>query len=297
LLLALLALALPDLTLGDAPFVDQDPGAALDVPGRALAGASTAEAYGRRRAHLLELAVKNGLDKHGNPLPEGTCLPLPDFSPHAPSKGPGSAKKVMWFIALAPPKDATDVHAVEFAQAAKVSVLSAAKNAPSLEPHLIYLGEKDELSEWMGEHGVEVHFRTLSFWDDLNNKQKNGRHHDNFINYGAYGRLEIPLLIRELQDDRRISANVDPEAVLYTDADVLFVKVRKGAAAAAAASAAAAAARRGCDDATMCCPLRPPQLILLPSRRTSSPAPWPRPPSSRPLTRGSTPASTRACCG
>ena len=52
--------------------------------------------------------------------------------------GPIRGLRVPWFTTMAPPLSLNDTVGRRFIQAAKVSVLSARRNAPSLSPYLLY---------------------------------------------------------------------------------------------------------------------------------------------------------------
>jgi hypothetical protein len=110
-----------------------------------------------------------------------------------------------------------DKQAWHFQESAKVALLSAQANAPSLMPHLIYLqGPADSFTTWMHSHGARVHVRTLPFFDELTAAQL--ERDKGLLNWGAYGRLEIPSLIVEL------GLAAKHTHVLYTDADVMFAR-------------------------------------------------------------------------
>ena len=182
---------------------------------------------------------------HSRSSAAALCPELPPLLvPHANARNGGNSsalpqavssyQKLLWFVALAPPRPGPvrgrEKQSLRFVDALKVSVLSARLNAPSLEPHLIYLGQPDTVTGWMESKGVTVHFRVLSFWSSLSRTQRTFRHSDNYINYGAYGRLEIPLVMSELLGAGQgklfasDGSSVDPEFVLYTDSDVIFAQ-------------------------------------------------------------------------
>ena len=94
--------------------------------------------------------------------------------------------EVLWFMALAPPMGRADKQAWHFQESAKVALLSAQANAPSLMPHLIYLqGPADSFTTWMHSHGARVHVRTLRFFDELTAAQL--ERDKGLLNWGAYG--------------------------------------------------------------------------------------------------------------
>lgn len=89
----------------------------------------------------------------------------------------------------------------------KAAVNSAMKNT-DLEPHFIYDGEENELTQWLKEHRVKVIHHRVSFYDALE------KHYDAkmlAIASGAFLRCDIPTIEK------------DDEIVLYTDCDVLFL--------------------------------------------------------------------------
>lgn len=90
----------------------------------------------------------------------------------------------------------------------KAAVESALKNT-TLEPHFIYDGEPDELTDWLEKRGVKIIYHRVSFYDLL---KKTYPADVLSIPAGAFLRCEIPRLER------------DDEIVLYTDCDVLFLK-------------------------------------------------------------------------
>lgn len=89
----------------------------------------------------------------------------------------------------------------------KGAVDSALKNT-TLEPHFIYDGVENELTQWLVERGVQIVNHRISFYDSLKN------HYDEAslaIASGAFLRCDIPIIENE------------DEFVLYTDCDVLFL--------------------------------------------------------------------------
>jgi len=94
---------------------------------------------------------------------------------------------------------------------AKIAVLSALKNT-SLEPHLVYAGECDEYVEWMLSKRARVHYRTLSYLDEL----KKCSAERLSIGSGAYLRTELACFTKQL--------GFDDKYALYTDCDVMFLK-------------------------------------------------------------------------
>ena len=108
-------------------------------------------------------------------------------------------------------------------QMAQAALLTARRYAPLLEPHLLYLGEPDELSLWMQRMGVAVYHRNLSFRHLLPAAYQAQPTEASFANYGAYARLDVPGLVDELRRSGSLSADVHSELLLYTDTDIVFV--------------------------------------------------------------------------
>lgn len=90
---------------------------------------------------------------------------------------------------------------------AKLAVISAAR-AGGLAPHLLYLGERGEFTDWMTAHGVAVIDAQPTFMPALAAAMAAGRHPPTFA--GHWLRTAICLLERSEQ------------FVLYTDCDVIF---------------------------------------------------------------------------
>ena len=80
-----------------------------------------------------------------------------------------------WLTTMAPPLHATDNIGQRFIRAAKVTVLSALLNAPSLVPFLLYYGHADETSRWMERLGVKVIHTNLTFTSKLPAHQRSER--------------------------------------------------------------------------------------------------------------------------
>lgn len=96
----------------------------------------------------------------------------------------------------------------EFFPLIKGAVNSALKNT-SLEPHFVYDGEENELTQWLKEKGVKIIPHRVSVYETLE------KHYDKeslAIASGAFLRCDIPIIEHE------------DEFVLYTDCDVIFLK-------------------------------------------------------------------------
>lgn len=90
----------------------------------------------------------------------------------------------------------------------RAAVNSALENT-TLEPHFIYDGEENELTQWLREKGVKIIYHRVSFYDAF--KDYYNEHLLNIAS-GAFLRCDIPVI--EQKD----------EFVLYTDCDILFLK-------------------------------------------------------------------------
>jgi lipopolysaccharide biosynthesis glycosyltransferase len=91
----------------------------------------------------------------------------------------------------------------------KCAVNSARKNT-DLEPHFLYDGKPNELTEWLHGKGVTTHYLRSRFYDVFEKRAEQGLNAK--VASGAFLRAEIP----DITYDR------DP-FVLYTDCDVMFL--------------------------------------------------------------------------
>lgn len=96
----------------------------------------------------------------------------------------------------------------EYEPLIKVAVLSAIKNT-TLEPHFIFDGKPNALTQWLEEKDVKVIYHKSNLYPILEKKYKGN---ELKISSGAYLRCDIPMI--EQEDDY----------VLYTDCDVIFLK-------------------------------------------------------------------------
>ena len=94
----------------------------------------------------------------------------------------------------------------------KTAVKSALVNT-TLNPHLLYDGQPNELTKDLEKLGVKIVPHRVCFFDELESYGRRTSRHESWIGIasGAFLRLDIPLLERE--DD----------LVLYTDTDVIFL--------------------------------------------------------------------------
>ncbi|MDD2878778.1 MAG: methyltransferase domain-containing protein [Acidiphilium sp.] len=114
-----------------------------------------------------------------------------------------------WFFCWCQATDFRDDH--NWKDLIRASVISARQNT-TLEPYLIYDGEETEFIDEIRGYGVTIIFHKITF-----NKEVIDHQPENFgyqvIARGAFLRFEIPILCDSPDD-----------YVLYTDADVLFLK-------------------------------------------------------------------------
>jgi len=151
-------------------------------------------------------------------------IPFPRESPtHRHDDDGPWRRRMLWFMAIAPQKSINSTSGRQLGAMTKIAVLSATANAPSLVPHVLYLGPRDALTGWLEDQGITVHFRNLSFWHELPIHLKENPTRNNFANFGAYGRLDTPFLVEELRRDGQIPPGVITDRFLYTDTDVIFL--------------------------------------------------------------------------
>lgn len=112
----------------------------------------------------------------------------------------------------------------------RAAVVSARLNAPSLAPYIVYLHlpeqplEDDAFTRWARAAGARVVMHRLSFYEQLpaaRRRQPNigiNAH----VNYGTFGRMDVPHLVRTSLRNELHAQGIDTERVLYTDADVMF---------------------------------------------------------------------------
>ena len=92
----------------------------------------------------------------------------------------------------------------------KIAVITAKTTNPNLKPILILDGEKDEHIAELEKLGVKIVEHRVQFYDTLVNHYKG-----NTIAYGAFLRVDIPIVCKML--------NIDEDYILYTDNDVMFI--------------------------------------------------------------------------
>src|SRR3712207_523906 len=117
---------------------------------------------------------------------------------------------MQWYFALT--EDSTAFR--QYAEMIMVAVHTA-KRHTSLVPHCIYDGAENSFTDWMTRHDVRI-VRHRSFVRDRLGeigRRKQNPHFEAAV-AGAFSRVELPELVRHLGD---------PERVLYTDCDVIFV--------------------------------------------------------------------------
>jgi hypothetical protein len=124
-------------------------------------------------------------------------------------------KKLLWFTAV------SEKPGGHYKKYIRTAVMSQKQNAPSLVPHLIYSGEKDEhFLKWYTDNGGTVHHHNLSFYDKLEASVKAGKHDAGWLTqHGAYLRMDLPLILKGMQ---LTDPDIETKYLLYTDADVMF---------------------------------------------------------------------------
>ncbi len=98
-----------------------------------------------------------------------------------------------------------------YSQMIKVAVYTANHNT-SLEPFCIYDGEENDLTSWLRKNNVKIIFHRSPHYQKL--KTIGGSHFT--IGSGAFLRVEIPQIIAV--------NGIEDKYVLYTDADIMFIK-------------------------------------------------------------------------
>ena len=103
--------------------------------------------------------------------------------------------RVQWFTVMTKPTDAMQQKYIAYL---KACLLSARLSAPSLAPYLLYLHlpdqpfeADDELTVLLTKLGARVIPHRLSFYGEIG-KALRGKKSDNRINWGAFGRIDIP---------------------------------------------------------------------------------------------------------
>ena len=109
--------------------------------------------------------------------------------------------KMKWYFAC-------NSDSKEYEPLIKAAVTSALQNT-TLEPHFIFDGEPNELTQWLEEKGVKIIYHRSNLYPILEKKYKGN---ELKIASGAYLRCDIPII--EEEDDY----------ILYTDCDVIFLK-------------------------------------------------------------------------
>ena len=92
----------------------------------------------------------------------------------------------------------------------KIAVITAKKTNPSIKPIFILDGEIDSNINELIQMGVRIVEHRVKFYDSL--KEHYG---DNTTAYGAFLRVDIPIICELL--------NIDEDYVLYTDNDIMFI--------------------------------------------------------------------------
>jgi hypothetical protein len=116
-----------------------------------------------------------------------------------------------WFMAL----NQDSRNFVGYADMVKVAVQSALRH-DELEPHLLYDGEDNDLTDWLRRKGVTVIRRRSFLYEHLSRAaEKRDDPGVRTIGAGAFLRVELPALAAE--------RGWPDSQVLYTDCDVMFL--------------------------------------------------------------------------
>lgn len=117
-----------------------------------------------------------------------------------------------WFFCWCQDSDFRDDH--NWKDLIRVSVESALKNT-SLEPNFIYDGEPSDFTDELARKGVKIIYHRLSFTKGIVAHSPNDKSYQ-AIARGAFLRFDIPKFVTK-----------EDGYVLYTDADVMFLKDEK----------------------------------------------------------------------
>lgn len=116
-----------------------------------------------------------------------------------------------WFFAL----NDSSTQFENYARMLKVAVYSAQKFT-SLEPHFLYDGKENQLTEWLRKRNVTIINSRTFLYEKLREMSERDKKQDYLaIGSGAFLRTEIPRLALE--------KGFENEFVLYTDVDVMFL--------------------------------------------------------------------------
>ena len=151
--------------------------------------------------------------------------PWPKLQRHSHGK-----LRLPWFLCLSKPTDEISKRNTETARAA---IVSARLNAPSIEPHVVYMHhpqqalDEDYFTRWLSSMRVRTIMHRLSFEDlippSLWDRRTSSRfaHTPEHINIGAYCRMDLPVVAANLSAEW-MTRGITPDTYLYTDTDVLF---------------------------------------------------------------------------
>jgi len=114
-------------------------------------------------------------------------------------------KKINWFFCL------NENRSGAFMDMAKVAVLSSLSY--NFNAYCLYDGDNKEFINFLKENGVTVILHESSFKNKITEMVEEVAHK---TFYGAFLRIDIPLIIKQL--------NLDIEYYLYTDCDVIFTR-------------------------------------------------------------------------
>lgn len=145
----------------------------------------------------------------------------------ANAKQTPTRQRIAWFMSIAKPSDQVSRTYSEFAKAATTSAIL---NAPSLAPYFVYTflpdesfeDPDDDLAVWLRRAGTRVVKWRLSFWDSIPERVRSSK--QGHINVGAFGRLDVPLIVANHLAQELTDRGISRDFVLYTDADVMFAR-------------------------------------------------------------------------
>ncbi|KAL1526043.1 hypothetical protein AB1Y20_020864 [Prymnesium parvum] len=145
----------------------------------------------------------------------------------APKLLPQALATTVWMLCVAKPTPADGQLSSRHLELATAAVASARLHAPSLAPYVLYLHRPaqelradDPFTRRLHALGARVVPHRLSFYEHIPTSKLTGGSQKH-LNFGAFGRLDIPLVVESLRPELR-QRGLDVERVLYTDTDVLF---------------------------------------------------------------------------
>ena len=149
----------------------------------------------------------------------------PAHTRNPPQLLPPTAATTVWVICVSKPSNSDDELNSKHLELAMVAVASARLHAPSLAPYVMYIHRPDQtltaddvFSDRLRAMGARVIPHRLSFFEMIPTSKLTGGSQKH-LNFGAFGRLDIPRVIDSIRPELR-DRGLDSERVLYTDTDV-----------------------------------------------------------------------------